>query len=190
MFTHRLIPWTIAGLLALLICLVPEAQAQEGPVMQDNSLSSYRLGAGDVLRIDVFGEENLSIEARLSDGGTISYPLLGEVRVENLTVGELERVITRRLKGPYLVDPKVSATIVEYRQFFINGEVKNPGGYPFQPGLTVRKAIALAGGFAERASRKKLYLINEGDPQQRSGRVEMDAPVQPGDIITVNQSFF
>jgi len=80
--------------------------------------------------------------------------------------------------------------IDEYRPFYVNGMVEKPGGYPYQPGLTVRKAASLAGGFRERASLSKIYIIREEDPAQRPQKVELNTPVGPGDILTVEESFF
>jgi protein involved in polysaccharide export with SLBB domain len=81
-------------------------------------------------------------------------------------------------------------TINEYRNFFINGQVEKPGGYPFIPGLTVRKAVSLAGGFRERAAKDKIFVIRDDDPKQVARRVDLNAMVQPGDILTVEESFF
>ena len=126
----------VAGLL----CQIAAAQSLE--------LSSYKLGAGDMISIRVLGEEDLRREKiRLSDAGTVSFPVLGEIRVKGMTVGALEDYITKGLKGRYLLNPQVNVTIEEYRNFFVNGMVEKPGGYPFAPGLTVRKAISIAGGF-------------------------------------------
>jgi len=83
-----------------------------------------------------------------------------------------------------------SHPIEEYRNFFVNGMVEKPGGYPFSPGLTVRKAISLAGGFKERASREKLNIIRDDDPTQTPRRVNLNAAILPGDILTVEESFF
>lgn len=155
------------------------------------AVSGYLLGAGDLITIRVFGEEDLSIEEiRLTDTGAFSYPFLGEIRVKGLASSQVEALITRGLKGDYLIDPKVTVSILEYRPFYVNGEVKKPGGYPFEPGLTIRKAIALAGGFTERASRSKFYLIRDTDPDRTPIRVTLESGVFPGDIITVNESFF
>jgi polysaccharide export outer membrane protein len=155
------------------------------------ALSSYRLGAGDVVSIRVFGEEDLSRERiKLSDAGTVPYPVLGELRVLGLTVGDLERRITDGLRGRYLVNPRVSVVVEEYRPFFINGQVERPGGYPFQPGLTIRKAASVAGGFRERASTSKIYVIRERDTQQKPEKVDLGTLVYPGDIVTVEESFF
>jgi polysaccharide export outer membrane protein len=160
-------------------------------VAKDDTASSYRLGAGDVITIQVLGEEDLKREKiRLSDAATISYPVLGEIRLAGKTVGELERLIRDGLKGRYLVNPQVTVTINEYRNFFINGQIERPGGYPFMPGLTVRKAVSLAGGFKERASREKIFVIREEDRTQTPRKVDLNAAVNPGDIITVEESFF
>ena len=185
-------PWTAcaprlgrAGLLALVAALhfgpAPPAAAQE---------ETYRLDAGDLIKIQVYREQELDRELRVSADGTISYPLVGEVKAAKLTPQELEEAITGRLRGDFLTNPKVTVTIVEYRPFYINGEVEKPGGYPYQPGLTVRKAVTLAGGFKERASRSKLYLIKAGNPGTDPVRVDLDAMVGPGDVLTIEQSFF
>jgi len=154
-------------------------------------LSSYPLGSGDVITIRVFGEDDLTLEKiRLTDAGTIFYPVVGEFRVLGLTLGELERAIDERLRGRILVNPRVSVEINEYRPFYINGMVHRPGAYPFQPGLTVRKAASLAGGFRERASRSRIFLIQAQDATKTPQRVVLDTPMGPGDILTIEESFF
>ena len=152
--------------------------------------SDYRLGPGDQIIITVFGEEDLSMDFRLNDNGRLNYPFLGEIVVEGLTVAELEQLITRGLKDTYLLNPAVTVSIAEYRPFFLNGEVRKPGGIPYQPKLTVERAIALGGGFTERASRSKIEVIRASDPTHEPVRVKLSDPVFPGDIITVKQSFF
>ncbi|GAA3912712.1 polysaccharide biosynthesis/export family protein [Litoribacillus peritrichatus] len=166
----------------------PQANAQSANV--HGGLSEYSLGSGDLIKVQVYGEEDLTREVRLSDAGTLSFPFLGEFQVLGLTVGQLQTYITQGLLGDYLVDPKVSVTIVEYRQFFINGEVEKPGGFSFQPGLTVRKAVSLAGGFTERASKKNIFIISDSDPTNTPKKVSLSGSLKPGDIITVEQSFF
>lgn len=154
-------------------------------------LSNYKLAAGDVITIRVFGEDDLSREKiRLSDAGTIPYPVLGEVKALGLTIGAIEKSITDGLRGGYLVNPRVSVTIEEYRPFYINGMVTNPGGYPYQPGLTVLKAASLAGGFKERASFSKISIIRENDPKNQPQKVDINAQVNPGDTIFIEESFF
>jgi len=154
-------------------------------------LSTYKLAAGDVISIRVFGEDDLSREKiRLSDAGTIPYPALGELKALGLTIGELERNITQGLKAGYLVNPRVSVQIEEYRPFYINGMVERPGGYPFQPGLTVLKASSLAGGFKERASFGKISIIREGNIKAGAQKAGLDSPVYPGDTVFIDESFF
>lgn len=155
----------------------------------DSGLSNYRLGSGDRISITVFDEKELSLDKiRLSDAGTISYPMLGEIKVLGLTVSQLEKLITGKLKGRYLVDPQVSVSIDEYRQFYVNGMVKNPGGFHYQPGLTVRQAVSLAGGFQDRADRDKIIVIH--DDEKIPHKESLDNQVEPGDTITIDESFF
>jgi polysaccharide export outer membrane protein len=171
----------------------PAATATAIPPLVDITrlLSNYKLAAGDVITIRVFGEDDLSREKiRLSDAGTIPYPVLGEVKALGLTIGEIERSITKGLDGRYLINPRVSVTIEEYRPFYINGMVERPGGYPYQPGLNVLKAASLAGGFKERASFNKISIIRENDPQNKPQKVDINAQVNPGDTIFIEESFF
>ena len=117
---------------------------------------THKLGPGDQIVINVFGEDDLSMDFRLNDTGTLNYPFLGELEVAGLSVVELEQLITNGLKGPYLVNPDVTVSIAEYRPFYMYGEIEEPGGRPYQPGLPLEKAIALGGGFTERAAKGKL----------------------------------
>jgi len=184
-------PSWISALLRLPCALAFALAAATAASAQNDAISNYRLGSGDVISIQVLGEDDLKREKiRLSDAATISYPILGEIKLFGKTVAELETYIREGLKGRYLVNPQVTVTINEYRSFFINGQVEKPGGYPYIPGLTVRKAISLAGGFKERASKEKIFVIRDDDRSQTSKRVSQDAIVQPGDIITVEESFF
>lgn len=152
--------------------------------------SDYKLGPGDRLLVTVFNEKDLSVETRLSDAGTLSLPLLGEIRAQGMTIGMLQGYLTEQLQNGYLTNPQVYVSILEYRQFFVNGEVNKPGGLAYQPGLTVRKAIALAGGFTARASYTKIFIIHEDDPFGRARSATLDTLLRPGDILTVEQSFF
>lgn len=153
--------------------------------------AQYRLSSGDVISINVFGEEGLTFpEIRLTDAGTFSYPFIGEVQANGKTASEIEALIIEKLKGDYLVDPRVSVSVLKYRQFFISGEVKSPGGYPYLPGLTLRSAAALAGGFTERASMNRITVIHEQDPGHKPVPASLDTPVNPGDTITIDQGFF
>ena len=174
-------------LLFLLLCLCGSLYAME---TEPATGSDYQLGVGDKVRIQIYNEDDLNLETRVSDTGIISYPFLGNIEVLGLTPKQLEQKITSKLKGDYLVNPKVSVDIVEYRQFYVNGEVRSPGGYPFEPGITIRKAISIAGGFKERASQEKIFIIREDSSSTDPFKVSLDEKVRPGDIITVEESFF
>lgn len=155
------------------------------------SASTYKLASGDVIRINVFGEKDLSIEEiRLNDAGIFSYPFIGDVRAKGKTAAEIEQLLTESLKGDYLIDPRVSVSVLTYREFFISGEVKTPGGYPFQPGLTLRRAVALAGGLTERASEGRITIIRDQDTSRTPEKATLDTVVMPGDTITIDQGFF
>ena len=181
MYARSILPF----LLLLLWLAASAALAQGG-----GSVSNYQLGAGDHVKIQVYGEPELSVETQLSDAGTVIYPFLGELTLTGRNIGQVERMITDGLKGDYLVDPRVTVMIVEYRQFYVRGEVKNPGGFPYRPGLTVQKAIIVAGGFTERASSKKIFVTSESGGEDSMVKVDYDTPVRPGDVIVVEESFF
>ncbi len=157
---------------------------------QANNLDSYRFSADDQISITVFGEPDLSLEKiRIATDGTIAIPLIGQVQVQGLTSVEIEEKLIKLFSDGYLKKPAITVSIVEYRQFYINGEVKKPGGYSYRDGLTVEKAVALAGGFSERASKGKITIVHEKDADKIT-RIELTTPIKPGDIITVEESFF
>jgi len=153
-------------------------------------MSNYLLGVGDTIGISVYDEKELSVDkVRLTDAGTISVPMLGEVKASGLTLSELEANVTKGLMK-YLVSPKVTVSMQQYRDFFVNGQVYKPGNFPFQPGLTVRKAVAIAGGFKDRASQGHVAIIHENDETHTPIEADLGMSVMPGDIITVEESFF
>ena len=155
----------------------------------DNS-ENYRLGQGDRISIQVFDEPDLTMNTQVGASGSINYSYLGDMRVENKTAEELEKDIVRLLEDGYLVNPSVNVSIIEYRPFFINGEVRQPGSYPYQPGLTLDKAIALAGGLTDRASKRKMFLISAQNPNGKQTKVTLQNKIGPGDIISIQEGFF
>lgn len=170
----------------ILMCLSIGGLAQTN----DSLISQYKLGADDEISISVFNEPDLSLsKTRVAANGSISMPLIGQVQVKGLTISEVELKITKLYLGDYLKKPDISVSIVEYRQFYVNGEVAKPGGYSYRDGMTIQRAISLAGGFTERASRKNIKLIRESNPNSVT-TVELSAAVQPGDVITIEESFF
>ncbi|MBF0445105.1 MAG: polysaccharide export protein [Magnetococcales bacterium] len=160
---------------------------------QENGISGesdYRLGVGDTISIRVFDEPDLSVKVLLGDTASFSFPLLGELQVEGMTVKEVESLITVRLKGSYLIEPKVSVLIVAYRKFYIKGEVKSPGEYSYSPQLTMDKVISLAGGFTTRANKKKINVQSDRNNKEKSRRANLNTIIHPGDVITVERRFF
>ncbi|MCI0918141.1 polysaccharide export protein [Pseudomonas stutzeri] len=155
------------------------------------SAAQYKLGSGDVIRISVHGEPDLSFEeVRLTDAGTFTFPFIGEVDANGKTPGEVRNVLIEKLKDGYLIDPRVSVSVVNYREFYISGEVKLPGGYPYQPGLTLDRAIALAGGLTERASTKRMTIVRGSEGSRAEEKATMDTLVRPGDTINIDEGFF
>ncbi|MEZ5503156.1 MAG: polysaccharide biosynthesis/export family protein [Halioglobus sp.] len=176
-------------LLALLFLAPALHSAAEEPEVA----ISYTLNTGDHIQVTVFEEPDLSISAIIDDTGAISYPLLGELVVRGLTPRQLETRITDGLRGRFLINPQVNVSIKEYRPFFVRGEVANPGGFPFKPGLTVEKAVSMAGGFTSRASKSEFYIISddstEGNGEERRA-AQLGSRIRPGDVINIEQSFF
>jgi len=151
----------------------------------------YRLGAGDKVRIIVFGEESLTGEYLVPGGaGKISFPLVGDVTAGGLTVGQLEKELEAALSDGFLKQPRVSIEVLEYRPFFILGEVMKPGEYPYTNGLTVLNAVATANGFTYRADTHKVYIRRANSTQEQQYQLTTSTPVEPGDTIRIGERFF
>ena len=151
----------------------------------------YRLGAGDKVRIIVFGEDSLTGEYLVPGGaGKISFPLVGDITAGGLTVGELEKELVDALSDGFLKQPRVSIEVLEYRPFFILGEVMKPGEYPYTNGLTVLNAVATANGFTYRADTHKVYIKRATDTKEQQYQLTTSTPVEPGDTIRIGERFF
>lgn len=151
----------------------------------------YRLGPGDGVRIITFGEEALTGEFHVNDSGAISVPLIGPVRAVGLTTRQLEGALTAALKQANMLrDPSVVAEITAYRPIFVLGEVNKPGQYPYQPGMTVVTAAAVAGGFTYRAVDDYASVMRTQDGQAIEGKAGRQAFVRPGDVITIFERRF
>lgn len=154
------------------------------------ALEAYRLGPGDKVKVTVFGHPQESGEFEIDGSGNLSYPLLGSVPAKSRTIAELQQTITSELDKNYIVDPKVTIEVLNYRPFYIYGEVQRAGQYEYVAGLTVRRAIAIAGGFTRRARHEPVTLIREADSGVTKAKSDLDKPVLPGDIIEVSRRFF
>ena len=158
---------------------------------EEPAAGGYRIDSGDRVSITVYDEPDLSIsDVRVRDSGAIAFPLLGELRIRGMTADEVKRKVTERLADGYLRKPSVSVSVDRYRLYFIRGEVARPGGYSYVDGLTVEKAVALAGGFTDRAAESDITLIRESAPDKPVERIELHTPIHPGDVLKVGESFF
>ncbi len=171
--------------LACIPCVVAHAQ---GALTTDEKV--YRLGAGDTIRVEVHEEADLTLETELQGDGKIRYPFLGTLQASGRTVAELQQEITNGLRGDYLIKPEVRVRVVTYRPFYITGQVVRAGGYPYILGLTVEKAVTIAGGFTDRASKRNIFLVPESATQKQKVKVNLDAPVRPGETVVVEESLF
>ncbi|MGY2735437.1 polysaccharide biosynthesis/export family protein [Sphingomonas sp. UYP23] len=154
-------------------------------------IDDYKLASGDKVRIIVYGEDAMTGEYSVTDAGFIDFPLVGKVPAGGLSLKDVTSVITRRLAEGYIKDPRVSAEVVDYRPFYILGEVQKPGKYPFATSLTLQQAVAAAGGFTYRANLKKIYLRRQGQDTEvvvnaKAGPIN----IMPGDTIRVSERFF
>lgn len=178
-----------ARVLCLTVILFAGCLAYASPLCAAEG-AGYRLGSGDKLRITVYNEPDLSGEFDVSDQGAIALPLVGQLAVGGKTLSETEALITEKYGANYLVNPRVSVEVLNYRPFFIIGEVKNPGGYPYVSGMTVLNAVALAGGYTPRGNKNDILIKRANEPGAPEQRVSENIPVLPGDVIRVKERFF
>jgi protein involved in polysaccharide export with SLBB domain len=151
----------------------------------------YKLGANDRLRITVFGQPTLTGEYTLDGNGVLSFPLIGNVPADGVTTSQLQKAIAAKLAPDYLVNPNVSAEVINRRPFFVIGEVLKPGNYSYVTGLTAINAVAVAGGFTRRA-RKNDFYIRRTAADGQTVRVEAHSGtmLQPGDTLEVRERIF
>lgn len=171
----------LAGCAGQLSSLPPLPASEAGP---------YTLGAGDRLRLQVFGQDELSQEYIISDSGAITVPLIGAVDAEGRSVAELEEEIVRQLSQGILVNPNVTAEVITYRPFFVLGEARAPGQYPYVPRMTVLTAVSMAGGFTFRAEEDAVSITRLVDGQMSEFRADPLDFVEPGDVVNVHERFF
>ena len=150
----------------------------------------YMLGSGDLLKITVFNQEDLSGEYTINGSGQISMPLIGDVNAKDLTAKQVQEGIINKLKPDYLLNPRVSVQVLNYRPFYILGEVKQPKSYPYVDGMTYLNAVAIAGGYTYRAKEGYVMVIRMNDPKKQELKLNMDEKVQPGDVIHIKERFF
>jgi protein involved in polysaccharide export with SLBB domain len=150
---------------------------------------SYRIGVGDKLKVSVFGEETLSGPLEVNALGNVALPLAGELPAQGLTLAQLRDAIVRRLSEGYLKNPRVNVEISAFRPIYVHGEVKSGGEFPYKASLSMRDAIATAGGYTYRANQNFVYVTRDGQPEVKLGMAG-NLPVMPGDNIRIPERFF
>ncbi len=151
---------------------------------------SYKLDAGDKLRVVVYGQEGLTNSYAIDAGGSITMPLIGAVPARGRTPAGLAAEITAKLRNGYIREPSVAVEIESYRPFFILGEVAAPGQYPFVPNMSVESAVAIAGGFSPRARRDTVTLTHTDGSGSMRVVVPLGTAIGPGDTVLVGERWF
>jgi polysaccharide export outer membrane protein len=188
----------VAGLSLLLILSVSgaitglpaNALAQAQPVSPASAAETYVLGPNDRVRLKVYGEPDIAGEYEVDNNGNVSVPLAGHIRAAGLTTRQLERAIASALSKGIVRDPRVNVEVALYRPYYILGEVKKGGEYPYRLGLTVMDAVASAGGFTYRANENKVYLRRSGAGVEEVYALDAPVPVFPGDNIRIPERYF
>ena len=150
----------------------------------------YILGANDKVKVTVFGEPDLSGDFEIGGSGTLSLPLVGEIPLAGKSLSQASAALADRLRQGFLRDPKVSVEVLNYRPFFILGEVNQPGSYPYVNGMTVVNAAAIGGGFTYRADKKDIRITRTGPEGKAEFKGQLESAVMPGDVIWVGERFF
>lgn len=189
--------WTIGSRIAasLAVAGLPAACVRhDGPTVAASELAAtptvYRLGLGDKLRVNVFGEPSLSGEYQVSGSGAVTLPLIGDVKAVGLTAREVETALTARYAAGYLTSPRIAVEVFDFRPYSMLGEVQKPGRYQASEGLTVLGAVAAAGGYTYRANTRQIFLRRAGETIERQVTLDRDFPIQPGDIVRVGERYF
>jgi polysaccharide export outer membrane protein len=183
----------VRRLACLLLCLAAAACAPGRglPELPSASPGAYRLGTGDVVRMITVGDDQLTGEFRVGDSGKIALPMLGAVQASGRTPDELAAAVTKALvQGNLYNAPSVSVEVTAYRPIFVLGEVSKPGQYPYQPGMTLVTAAAVAGGFTYRAIEGYGSVVRTRDGVAVEGKATRQDFIQPGDVITIFERRF
>jgi polysaccharide export outer membrane protein len=164
------------------------ASAQTPP--SASSAEGYVLGPNDRIRLKVYGESDITGEYEIDNNGQVSIPLAGHLKAAGATTRQLEKAIASALAKGIVRDPRVNVEIAQYRPYYILGEVKKSGEYPYRNGLTVMDAVASAGGFTYRANENKVHLRRAGAGTEEILPLDAPVPVFPGDNIRIPERYF
>jgi len=174
----------VVSSLALVSSCATTSCGSSGAAIRDTGPAViYRLGADDELRVTVFGEDDLSGDYTVSGNGVVALPLIGDVSALGVTVSEFEDAVEHALRQGYLNVPRVSVQVLNYRPYYILGEVNTPAQYPYVEGLSVLNAVAIAGGFSYRANQCRVSIRHSDSGTQSIFALTPETLVQPGDTI-------
>lgn len=169
---------------------VADEQRQSPAPVATSVSPAYHLGIGDKLRVIVFGVDTLGGEFVVGSTGSVSLPLIGELKAQGLTVSELQDKIMATLADGYVKQPRVSVEVLNYRPFYILGEVNKPGEYPYVNGLSVLNAVAQAEGFTYRANKRQVRIKHPLEDGDRKIPLTSDTQIGPGDTIIIQERWF
>lgn len=197
----RVVPLALAAILSSVCALsahaaAPASDGLRGPetetvvVKAARTNNDYKLGAGDKVRVTVYGEEDLSGEFQVDGTGYLRLPLIGQVAAGGRTAYQLEGDVENALENGYLKSPRVSIEVTAYRPFYIIGQVNRPGQYPYTSNMTALDAVGIAGGFTDHAVESTLYVRHEGEAKEHEVAADETARIRPGDVIRVEQTAF
>ncbi len=166
------------------------SDADQQALIQSAATNAPTLQAGEKIKVTVFGEDRLTGEYEIDPAGYVSLPLAGTIKAAGLTKPQLEQELSKKFRGEYLRNPKVTVDVATFRPFYILGEVTKAGEYPYKSGLNVMSAMALAGGATYRASRSSVLIQHPGENGFREYPMSPTIPVLPGDLIRVPERYF
>lgn len=178
------------GILLITGCQSTPVSADTGDISERERIGDYRLGTDDEIRMTVFGHDDLSGQFIVSNNGMVSLPLIGDVEAAGLTITQFIQETESKLKDGYLNEPRVSAQVLNFRPYYILGEINQPGEYPYSSDLTVLKAIATAGGFTYRANKREVMIKEIDESSERKILLTPNTDIQPGDTVRVLERFF
>jgi polysaccharide export outer membrane protein len=188
-------------LLILLAALAVQAAMAGGPsgsaiaqgsIATADRPAAFTLGPGDKIRVTVFGEQAVNGEYTVGPDGAVAFPLIGAVAARGLTIAQLQAAITAKLAAGYILDPRVAIDVLNFRPFYILGEVNRPGQYPYAEGLSVAQAVATAGGYTYRARTSRVFIrrADNAVEEELSLKKGRQVWVMPGDTVRVGERYF
>jgi protein involved in polysaccharide export with SLBB domain len=182
-------PRLLLAIVMLVLAAQLYAQDEVTPATEEAAVS-YRLGPSDILHINVFNQDDLTGEYSLDGSGNFSMHLIGQVQAAGMTANELETELVGRLKPDYLVNPRISVQVQNFRPYYIIGEISGSGAYAYVDGMTYLNAVAIAGGFTYRARKGTVYVVRGDDAERDEIKLDINDKVQPGDIIRIAERLF